>query len=247
MGPQGWFADPFGKHEARYFSAGSPTRLVRDGEAESYDEPPAWAPAVDFRLLTAAPSPDAPPLETRSGSITVTISIMVNGSIMVMNGVVAAAAFVVAAVLVVSERPISGLRVALFAALPVLVIGMLWSMVVLRRRAGGFWSTRPPFGDATAWFFSPLPRRAIVCITGLFVAGWLCAATALPWLIGSPACPHAAGNHGSAACVSKVTDPVGETAQQRGPVGVILGLSVMNFGVAWSQVRRRGQPDTGLF
>jgi hypothetical protein len=38
---QGWQADPFGLHEARYFSAGLPTRLVRDGTAECYDEPPS--------------------------------------------------------------------------------------------------------------------------------------------------------------------------------------------------------------
>jgi hypothetical protein len=37
---QGWSADPFGRHEQRYFSAGQPTKLVRDGLAESYAEPP---------------------------------------------------------------------------------------------------------------------------------------------------------------------------------------------------------------
>jgi hypothetical protein len=40
-GLQGWAADPFGLHEARYFSAGQPTKLVRDGEAESFDDPPS--------------------------------------------------------------------------------------------------------------------------------------------------------------------------------------------------------------
>jgi hypothetical protein len=38
---QGWHADPFGLHELRYFSAGNPTKLVRDGNVEAYDEPPA--------------------------------------------------------------------------------------------------------------------------------------------------------------------------------------------------------------
>ncbi|HEX4830128.1 MAG TPA: hypothetical protein VH478_03430 [Trebonia sp.] len=43
---QGWQPDPFGRHEARYFSAGQPTRLVRDGQAERYDElPPEAVPA----------------------------------------------------------------------------------------------------------------------------------------------------------------------------------------------------------
>jgi len=45
---QGWHADPFGLHEHRYFSAGSPTKLVRDGKLEAYDEPPAedWVPSL---------------------------------------------------------------------------------------------------------------------------------------------------------------------------------------------------------
>src|SRR5262249_5186780 len=48
---QGWFEDPFRLHEARYFSAGRPTKLVRDGNVESYDEPPSdsreWASTAE--------------------------------------------------------------------------------------------------------------------------------------------------------------------------------------------------------
>jgi hypothetical protein len=46
----GWSADPFGIHEERYLSEGQPTKLVRDGGVESYDEPP-----------TASPTPTNPP------------------------------------------------------------------------------------------------------------------------------------------------------------------------------------------
>jgi hypothetical protein len=38
---QGWSADPFQLHEERYFSAGRPTKLVRDGKVESYEDPPS--------------------------------------------------------------------------------------------------------------------------------------------------------------------------------------------------------------
>jgi hypothetical protein len=37
---QGWYRDPFALHEDRYFSAGQPTKLVRDAGQEAYDEPP---------------------------------------------------------------------------------------------------------------------------------------------------------------------------------------------------------------
>ena len=40
-GQQGWFRDPFGLHEERYFSAGRPTKLVRDGQVEHFDAPPS--------------------------------------------------------------------------------------------------------------------------------------------------------------------------------------------------------------
>ena len=36
---QGWFRDPSGRHQDRYYSDGTPTKLVRDGSVESYDEP----------------------------------------------------------------------------------------------------------------------------------------------------------------------------------------------------------------
>ena len=37
---QGWYLDPFERHEGRWFSAGKATSLVRDGSVESNDEPP---------------------------------------------------------------------------------------------------------------------------------------------------------------------------------------------------------------
>lgn len=40
MDPQGWYRDPYGSHDDRWFSGGRPTSLVRDQGAESYDEPP---------------------------------------------------------------------------------------------------------------------------------------------------------------------------------------------------------------
>jgi hypothetical protein len=40
MHAEGWYEDPFGVHEARWFSDGLPTALVRDGRSESQDAPP---------------------------------------------------------------------------------------------------------------------------------------------------------------------------------------------------------------
>lgn len=37
----GWYQDPYRRHELRWISGGSPTRLVRDGDVTSNDDPPA--------------------------------------------------------------------------------------------------------------------------------------------------------------------------------------------------------------
>jgi hypothetical protein len=50
---QGWYRDPFGLHEDRYFSEGWPTKLVRDRGVESFDLPPDR----DFSPADLVPAP----------------------------------------------------------------------------------------------------------------------------------------------------------------------------------------------
>jgi hypothetical protein len=45
---QGWYRDPYLVHEDRYFSAGQPTKLVRDGGIEDYDPPPDGPPKAEL-------------------------------------------------------------------------------------------------------------------------------------------------------------------------------------------------------
>ncbi len=40
MPADGWYVDPFGKHEATWISENAPTALVRDGHVESHEPPP---------------------------------------------------------------------------------------------------------------------------------------------------------------------------------------------------------------
>jgi hypothetical protein len=51
---QGWYRDPYLVHQDRYFSAGEPTKLVRDGGIENYDPPPAGPPMTE--LVEARPT-----------------------------------------------------------------------------------------------------------------------------------------------------------------------------------------------
>jgi hypothetical protein len=34
---EGWYTDPYARHEARWLSQGKPTALIRDGEVEGHD------------------------------------------------------------------------------------------------------------------------------------------------------------------------------------------------------------------
>ena len=57
---QGWQPDPFGLHEMRYFSVGQPTKLVRDGRVDTYDEPPGdkSSPGADTSARAVAVAAD---------------------------------------------------------------------------------------------------------------------------------------------------------------------------------------------
>ena len=41
---EGWYRDPYGIHQDRWFSAGTPTALVRDQGVEGRDDPPGYPP-----------------------------------------------------------------------------------------------------------------------------------------------------------------------------------------------------------
>ncbi len=81
---QGWHADPFGLHERRYFSAGNPTKLVRDGDVEAYDEPPAPEPqaaevvaAVNAsEPVTSSDETEVSPSEPQAAEVVAAVSVL---------------------------------------------------------------------------------------------------------------------------------------------------------------------------
>ena len=59
MNEEGWYLDPYRRHEARWISAGAPTALVRDGAVESQDPPPGGTIPADMEPWRPTTSPDA--------------------------------------------------------------------------------------------------------------------------------------------------------------------------------------------
>lgn len=55
---EGWFTDPFGRHEARWLSDGTPTSLVRDGDVEGHDDPPDEPPSRVPERIAPPGGPD---------------------------------------------------------------------------------------------------------------------------------------------------------------------------------------------
>jgi hypothetical protein len=56
MAREGWYTDPFAGHEARWFSDGGPTSLVRDAGTTSMDAPPEEPFLKDPQLVEPAAS-----------------------------------------------------------------------------------------------------------------------------------------------------------------------------------------------
>ena len=52
---EGWYTDPWGHHDARWMSEGVPTKLVRDGKLESYDDPPDSSPSQAWLPIEPLP------------------------------------------------------------------------------------------------------------------------------------------------------------------------------------------------
>lgn len=59
VGDEGWFADPYGRHERRWLSGGTTTSLVGDGDREGHEDPLG---ALDHHpeRLPAPPRPAGP-------------------------------------------------------------------------------------------------------------------------------------------------------------------------------------------
>lgn len=58
MNEEGWHKEPYGRHESRWISDGTPTARVRDAEVESQDPPPDEPITVGMERVAEATRAD---------------------------------------------------------------------------------------------------------------------------------------------------------------------------------------------
>jgi hypothetical protein len=58
MSQDGWFDDPYGQHDGRYFSHGQPTNRVRDGNRFFFEDPPTEPPPDGELAVVVDDRPD---------------------------------------------------------------------------------------------------------------------------------------------------------------------------------------------
>lgn len=96
---QGWYRDPYGRYELRYFSEGRPTNLVRTGGVESVDAVPPGDPlSAEAQYASPPPYPpgafvsDPPPRRRRRAALlwglvaTAVVAAIAIGVVLVTNG-----------------------------------------------------------------------------------------------------------------------------------------------------------------
>ena len=139
---------------------------------------------------------------------------------------------------------VGGLTLLLVPAIPLLVAGQLWGILVgiARRPPGGgrrarAGATGSPV-DSLRMLFGPVDRRVARAVTALAVIGWLSFLTGIFFTgDGSPAgpvrgCPYREVNHGVYSCVSRSAYDLAGAAEQRMVAGCFLFFFAMHLSAA---------------
>lgn len=167
-------------------------------------------------------------------------------------GSAALLAALVATITLITNQPVSGVEALLIPGLPLLLVGQLWTIVVLNGRlpqpSGGWWTRWSAHVRAQRkqreFLFGGLPRSAGYALMGAILLGWLTAMLSFPnLLLGSPGdltpgCPWPLVNHGFATCVSHARYLQAGAAGQRFAAGILLCFFLLHAGCAASEVAR---------
>ena len=170
-------------------------------------------------------------------------AIVVGLVVRALTSVAAAVAILLVLALLVRGEPLPRAHWLLVPAIPVVLIGQAWCMVVLlaSRPARGRWSR-----DPRRFMFSGLPAWQANVVTAIFFLAGISAATAAFVLqpAGGPRsptrhCKYPLSDHGYITCVSHERYVTVGAAEQRFAISVLAGFFVAQAGMSAAALARR--------
>jgi hypothetical protein len=166
------------------------------------------------------------------------------------SGTGAVGALIVGVAALIRDQPVPGVAALAILAIPLLLVGQVWSMALaiarMPRFVGGWREdARARRRLGIRLIFGDLSRGVVWCLSAVFFLGWFFGVSAWAALSeGGPAgagadCPYRLNNHGSYTCVSRETYQHVGAADQRFACGVMLAFFAMHTGAALGGLHRR--------
>jgi Protein of unknown function (DUF2510) len=209
----------------------------------------------------AAPLPQQPsPPRTRSkdpfGIADAPWAAGVSRLVAIAAGCGAVVAATIAVLTVVLGRAIPGAWLLLLPAIPLLLLGQLWSLGLIAAHSSASADPTAPWWRRSVLRLADLrgglSRPVALLFVGLFyavvIATMFSSAGSGP--PGSPArdvggCPYAVVNHGDVTCVSESAHRAAGSLGQRFAALVLCGFFIGHCGIALGEVTRRGGTPPG--
>ena len=174
-------------------------------------------------------------------------SLYIDRAIAYLAGLAALVALTIALFDIVAGRPVDGIAVLLLVGIPLLALGQVWAILIMRVRGRvgprGRLTGRQRYSRRLV--FEGLPSPIDKGVIALFFVGWLLAMTAVSSLTngnpaaGTPSCPWPLDDHGSVTCVSHAAYLSAGAGVQRFAAGILMAFFVFHAAIAFSELRRR--------